>query len=284
MDKFWRWVTNQTGGMPVRTLHLEGYIAESSWFDDDITPKQFKTELYGSGAETDDIVVKIHSPGGDTFAAAQIYNMLKEYPGNVSIHIDGLAASAASVIAMAGDEVCVSPLSVIMIHNPAMLIAGEVADLQVGINLLSEVKESIINAYQRKSGLSRAKISHMMDAETWMSAHKAIEMKFADTILYENKVEEEGSGGFIFDKLTVTNALRDKLPGIQARMKYITAKKEEEGDGNSRADVDIPLDEKDTRDSKVNIENQSSKDAKTIENQIPITQLQKRLELIKNWR
>ncbi len=284
MDKFWRWVTNQIAGMPVRTLHLEGYIAESSWFDDDITPKQFKTELYGSGAEADDIVVKIHSPGGDTFAAAQIYNMLKEYPGKVSIHIDGLAASAASVIAMAGDEVWVSPLSVIMIHNPAMLIAGEVADLQVGINLLSEVKESIINAYQTKSGLSRSKISHMMDAETWMSAHKAIEMKFADTILYENKVEEEGSGGFIFDKLTVTNALRDKLPGIQARMKYITAKKEEEGDGNSRADVDIPLDEKDTRDSKVNIENQSSKDAKTIENQIPITQLQKRLELIKNWR
>lgn len=284
MDKFWRWVTNQIAGMPVRTLHLEGYIAESSWFDDDITPKQFKTELYGSGAEADDIVVKIHSPSGDTFAAAQIYNMLKEYPGKVSIHIDGLAASAASVIAMAGDEVWVSPLSVIMIHNPAMLIAGEVADLQVGINLLSEVKESIINAYQTKSGLSRSKISHMMDAETWMSAHKAIEMKFADTILYENKVEEEGSGGFIFDKLTVTNALRDKLPGIQARMKYITAKKEEEGDGNSRADVDIPLDEKDTRDSKVNIENQSSKDAKTIENQIPITQLQKRLELIKNWR
>lgn len=286
MDKFWRWVTNQTSEIPARTLHLEGYIAESSWFDDDITPKQFKTELYGSGAEADDIVVKIHSPGGDTFAAAQIYNMLKEYPGKVSIHIDGLAASAASVIAMAGDEVCVSPLSVIMIHNPAMLIAGEVADLQVGINLLSEVKESIINAYQTKSGLSRTKISHMMDAETWMSAHKAIEMKFADKILYETKVEDEGAGagGFIFDKLTVTNALRDKLPGIQARMKYITAKKEEEGEVNSKEDVDISLDEKDTRDHKATIENQSNKEAKIIENQIPITQLQKRLELIKNWR
>ena len=270
MDKFWRWVTNEAEKMPVRTLHLEGYIAESSWFDDDITPKEFKTELYGSGGIADDIVVKIHSPGGDTFAAAQIYNMLKEYPGKVSVHIDGLAASAASVIAMAGDEVCVSPLSVIMIHNPAMLIAGEVADLQVGINLLSEVKESIINAYQTKSGLSRSKISHMMDAETWMSAHKAIEMKFADKILYESDPVDENASGFIFDQMTVTNALRNKLPGIQARMKYITDKKEEV---SSKQNTDISLDDKKTPDSKVNIDNQ-----------IPITQLQKRLELIKNWR
>jgi ATP-dependent Clp protease protease subunit len=166
MDKFWRWVTNKAGESAVRTLYLEGYIAESSWFDDDVTPKQFKSELYGSGSDTDDIIVKIHSPGGDCFAAAQIYNMLKEYPGKVSVHVDGLAASAASVIAMAGDEVCVSPVSVIMIHNPAMLIAGEVADLQVGINLLSEVKESIINAYHDKTGLSRIKIAHMMEAAT----------------------------------------------------------------------------------------------------------------------
>jgi len=228
MDKFWRWVTNEALETPVRTLYLEGYIAESSWFDDDITPKQFKTELYGGGVKADDIIVKIHSPGGDTFAAAQIYNMLKEYPGKVSVHIDGLAASAASVIAMAGDEVCVSSLSIIMIHNPAMLIAGEVADLQVGINLLSEVKESIINAYQAKSELSRAKISNMMDSETWFSAQKAIDLKFADKILYEIEPTDENTGSFIFDQMTVTNVLRNKLPGIQARMKYITAKNEEE--------------------------------------------------------
>ena len=266
MDKFWRWVVNEAEEPNVRTLHLEGYIAESSWFDDDITPKQFKTELYGSGPGTDDIVVKIHSPGGDTFAAAQIYNMLKEYPGKISVHIDGLAASAASVIAMAGDEVCVSPLSVIMIHNPAMLIAGEVADLQVGINLLSEVKESIINAYQTKTGLSRAKISHMMDSETWMSAHKAIELKFADKILYESEPVDESIGGFIFDQMTVTNALRNKLPGIQARMKYLRASEEEEV---KEPDSQIP---------------QVKQEPETVVNQIPIAQLEKRLELIKNWR
>jgi ATP-dependent Clp protease protease subunit len=271
MDKFWRWVVNEAEESTVRTLHLEGYIAESSWFDDDITPKQFKTELYDSGPENEDIVVKIHSPGGDTFAAAQIYNMLKEYPGNISVHIDGLAASAASVIAMAGDEVCVSPLSVIMIHNPAMLIAGEVADLQVGINLLSEVKESIINAYQTKTGQSRAKISHMMDAETWMSAHKAIELNFADKILYESEPADEMAEGFIFDQMTVTNALRNKLPGIQARMKYLKANEDETKDPEKSM-----ASEPQVKESK----EETPEETKLI----PIAQLERRLELIKNWR
>jgi len=277
MDKFWRWVVNEAGETEIRTLHLEGYIAESSWFDDDITPKQFKTELYDSGSTADDIVVKIHSPGGDTFAAAQIYNMLKEYPGKVSVHVDGLAASAASVIAMAGDEVCVSPLSVFMIHNPAMLIAGEVADLQVGINLLSEVKESIINAYQTKTGLSRAKISHMMDAETWMSAHKAIELKFADKILYESEPVDENAGGFIFDQMTVTNALRNKLPGIQARMKYISDTQEDSKASKVKEIKEAEQEQKQ--------EEEVKHEQEQVENtRIPIAQLEKRLELIKNWR
>ncbi len=254
MDKFWRFVANEVDERSIRTLYLEGYIAEDSWFDDDITPKQFKSDLYGNGL-SDDIIVKIHSPGGDCFAAAQIYNMLKEYPGKVSVHVDGLAASAASVIAMAGDEVCVSPLSVIMIHNPAMLVAGEVADLQVGINLLSEVKESIINAYQSKTGLSRAKIAHMMDAETWMSAHKAIELKFADKILYEEEKVEDESGGFIFDKLTVTNTLLHKLPNIRNKRQQAVA--------NFGKEIH---------------------QKQVTENQIPVNQLQRRLELIKNWR
>lgn len=272
MDKFWRWVVNEAEEKSVRTLYLEGYIAEDSWFDDDITPKQFKSDLYGNGA-SEDIIVKIHSPGGDCFAAAQIYNMIKEYPGHVSVHIDGLAASAASVIAMAGDEVCVSPLSVIMIHNPAMLVAGEVSDLEAGINLLNEVKESIINAYQKKSGLSRAKIAHMMDAETWMSAHKAIELKFADRILYEEESVEDKGGGFIFDKLTVTNALLHKLPKIKNRMDQVSANSRKEIHQNElSANIDGGTNDKETH--------QSS----DLENQIPVNQLEKRLELIKNWR
>ena len=160
-----------------RTLYLNGTIAEESWFDDDVTPQMFKDELQGGSG---DITVWINSPGGDCVAAAQIYNMLREYKGNVTVKIDGIAASAASVIAMAGSTVLMSPVSMMMIHNPATIAFGDHTDMQRAIDLLNEVKESIINAYVLKTGLSRAKLSHLMDAETWMNANKAMELGFAD--------------------------------------------------------------------------------------------------------
>ncbi len=205
--KFWNWINNEND----RTLFLDGYIAENSWFEDDITPKQFKTELYSSEGN---VTVMLNSPGGDVFAASQIYTMLKEYPGNITVKIEGIAASAASVIAMAADEVYMSPVAMMMIHNPATVIFGEVSDLQSGIAMLSEVKESIINAYEEKTRLSRAKISHMMDAESWFNAWKAVELGFADKMLYTNEDSNTESPGaaFIFDKITVTNALVKKLP------------------------------------------------------------------------
>lgn len=205
MKKFWNWVKNEAG----RTLYFDGYIAQDSWFDDDITPKKFKAELMTS---SDDIAVWLNSPGGDVFAASQIYTMLKEYEGRVTVKIDGIAASAASVIAMAGDEVVMSPVAMMMIHNPATVIFGEAADLASGIKMLSEVKESIINAYEQRTGLPRGKISNMMDAETWFSAQKAVELGFADKILYAPEETQDAAEGFIFDRLTVTNALLRKLP------------------------------------------------------------------------
>lgn len=204
--KFWNWVKNEEG----RILYFDGYIAQDSWFDDDITPKQFKSELTNSEG---DIVVWLNSPGGDVFAASQIYNMLKEYNGKVTVKIDGIAASAASVIAMAGNEILMSPVAMMMIHNPATVIYGEASDLQSGIDMLSEVKESIINAYEQKTSLPRNKISKMMDAETWFSAQKAVELGFADKVLYEDS--EEVTDGFIFDKVTVTNALIRKVPKVK---------------------------------------------------------------------
>ena len=140
--------------------------------------------------------------------------MLKEYAGKVSVRIDGLAASAASVIAMAGDEIIMSPVAMMMIHNPATVIFGEAADLQSGIKMLSEVKESIINAYEQKTNLPRNKISNMMDAETWFSAQKAVELGFVDKILYAPETND-AKEGFIFDKMTVTNSLINKLPKSQ---------------------------------------------------------------------
>lgn len=166
-------------------LELYGTIAEESWFDDDVTPKMFKEEL---NAGEGDITVWINSPGGDCVAASQIYSMLMDYKGNVTIKIDGIAASAASVIAMAGTKVLMAPTALMMIHNPATMAFGNHEDMQKAIEMLDEVKESIINAYELKTGQSRAKLSHLMDAETWMNANKAIELGFADDILTDEKL------------------------------------------------------------------------------------------------
>lgn len=188
MKKFWKW-KNQTEKSPTeRVLTLNGTIAEESWFDDDITPQLFKDEL-NSG--TGDITVWINSPGGDCVAAAQIYNMLMDYKGNVTVKIDGIAASAASVIAMAGNTVLMSPVSTMMIHNPATVAMGDHNEMQKAIEMLNEVKESIINAYEIKTGLSRAKLSHLMDSETWMNANKAVELGFADGIVARNAFPEK---------------------------------------------------------------------------------------------
>ena len=197
--------------MQERTLFLNGTIAEDSWFNDDITPKLFRDELMaGSG----DITVWLHSPGGDCVAAAQIYNMLMDYKGSVTVKIDGIAASAASVIAMAGTKVLMSPVSTMFIHNPMTIAYGNSDEMQKAIEMLQEVKESIINAYEIKTGLSRAKLSHLMDAETWMDANKAVELGFADGIL---KREEQSSdvpaptASMMYSRANVVNSLMGKI-------------------------------------------------------------------------
>ena len=200
--------------MTERTLFLNGTIAEESWFDDDVTPQLFKDEL---NAGEGDIVVWINSPGGDCVAAAQIYNMLMDYKGNVTVKIDGIAASAASVIAMAGTKVLVSPVSMLMIHNPATVAIGDKAEMEKAIDMLNEVKDSIINAYEIKTGLSRAKLSHLMDAETWMDANKAVELGFADEIMKRAEavdVEEDlmpPEDSEPYSETAVVNSLMDKI-------------------------------------------------------------------------
>ena len=179
MNKFWKWVRNKAPDgedpdLAARTLFLNGTIASESWFDDDVTPALFKSDLdSGKGP----ITVWINSPGGDVWAAAQIYNMLLSYDGKVTVKIDGLAASAASVIAMAGDEVLV----------------GDKDDLAQAISMLDSVKDSILNAYVKKTGLSKNKLSKLMDDETWMDASKAVELHFADRVMERLIPEYEGT-------------------------------------------------------------------------------------------
>lgn len=187
MKRFWNWLppektekTDPDDQGDVRVLRINGAIAEESWLNDDITPAVFVSELNaGSGPVT----IWLNSPGGDVVAASRIYNMLLDYPGKVTVNIDGIAASAASVIAMAASTVAMSPVSMLMIHNPATLAMGDKTELSRALDMLESVKDSIINAYQLKTGLSRAKLSKLMDAETWMDATAAIDLGFANEIL-----------------------------------------------------------------------------------------------------
>ncbi len=209
--KFWKWLnlapeTGQ-GEEAERVLELYGTIAEDSWFDDDVTPQMFKDELFAADG---DVTIWINSPGGDCIAASQIYSMLMDYKGNVTVKIDGIAASAASVIAMAGTEVLMAPTALMMIHNPATMAFGDHVEMQKAIEMLDEVKESIINAYEIKTGLTRAKLSHLMDDETWMNAKKAMELGFADGMLKDDK-KSEVPEAYAFSSKAVDRALMNKL-------------------------------------------------------------------------
>ena len=246
--KFWRWTRNETPDSfgSDRTLYLDGEISDETWYGDEVTPQVFKDELNsGKG----NITLWINSPGGDVFAAAQIYNMLMDYPYEVTVKIDALAASAASVIAMAGTKVCMSPVAMLMVHNPATIAIGDSEEMQKAIDMLSEVKESIMNAYEIKSGLSRNKISKLMDAETWMNAREAKKLGFADEILFADGTEPSEEDGkepdndgeieMLFSRKAVTDSLLSKL---------------------------IPKREPDTK--------------KPMENTVKVTDLQKRLSLL----
>lgn len=175
---FWHFRNDLEDGN--RVLEIYGTIAEESWFDDDVTPTIFREQLNaGSGP----ITVYINSPGGDCIAASQIYTMLTEYPAPVTVKIDGIAASAASVIAMSGDTVLMSPTAMMMIHDPLTECVGNVRDMKHAIKVLEEVKESIINAYKKKCKCTRDEISSMMERETWLNAKKAVELGFADGLI-----------------------------------------------------------------------------------------------------
>lgn len=213
MNKCWNWVKDEDTGE--RTLYLCGVIAEESWYEDEITPAAFKAELLSGDG---DITVWLNSPGGDVLAASQIYNMLMDYKGNVTIKIDSIAASAASVIAMAGTKVLISPTGLLMLHNPASVAIGNTDEMRRAIQMLDEVKESILNAYELRTGLSRAKLSHLMDSETWMNANMAIELGFADDLLfYESRDKQPAKlpgaleDGYTFSCKSVSNSLLAKI-------------------------------------------------------------------------
>ena len=208
-------------GQEGRVLELCGTIAPESWFDDDITPEMFREELF---SDTGPVTVWLNSPGGDCVAASRIYSMLIDYPGTVTVKIDGVAASAASVIAMAGTEVLMAPTALLMIHNPATMAFGDHNDMKAAIKMLDEVKQSIINAYSLRTGLSDEELSKMMEAETWMNAKKAIALGFADGMLESSRQAVSDMAAFSFAQKTSDEALKKKLVAMYSKPKTNTGR------------------------------------------------------------
>ena len=202
MHKFWCF--HEDGCQ--RTLRLEGPISDVTWFGDEITPAAFKEELLAGDG---DITVWINSPGGCVFAAAEIYTVLREYPGRVTVKIDGMCASAASVVAMAGAEVLMSPVSYMVIHNPSTIAIGDSDEMLRAKATLDEIKEGIINAYQAKTRLPREEISRLMNEESCFNAKKAVQLGFADGMLYE---ANDASQPVMYSRMAVMNSLLAKIP------------------------------------------------------------------------
>ena len=212
MNKFWNWIRDDTGG---RVLRLEGPIDSESFWGDEITPQMFRDELE---EEEGDLTVWINSPGGNVFAAAEIYTMLREYAGAVTVRIASIAASAASVVAMAGNRVEMSPTALLMIHDPSTIAMGNAKDMEKAIETLNEVKESIINAYAAKTGLRHNKIAELMSNETWMNAKKALEWGFCDEILYDEKKVKPAPDGDDEDDDDPDKKEKDEGPVLEAQM------------------------------------------------------------------
>lgn len=210
---FWNFKNSEKNEEEIE-LRIDGDIVMDDDFwsmlfgNDNVTPKGFMSEL--NKYKSKDINVWINSYGGDVYAASRIYTALKEHKGKVKVKIDGVAISAASVIAMAGDEILMSPTSIIMLHNPWGTFQGEAKDLRHGADVLDEVKETIINAYQLKTKKSRAKISQMMDEETWMSAKKALSEGFVDGMLYTENKEETVENSFMFSRFAIQNSVNNR--------------------------------------------------------------------------
>ena len=181
MKKFWNWIRDDGGR---RILRLEGPIDEDDIWGDAVTPRAFRDELE---ADTGDITVWVNSPGGSVFAAAEIYTMLRDYAGTVTVKVASVAASAASVVVMAGDVVQMSPTALLFLHDPSTIAFGNARDMEKAIQTLDKVKESIISAYMAKSGLSHNRIAKLMENESWIPAKEAVQLGFADEILFDEK-------------------------------------------------------------------------------------------------
>lgn len=227
MSKFWSF--KNLGDEEIE-LRVEGEIVSDDdawiyeWFGiPAATRNAFRQELSQYAGKN--ITVWIDSWGGDVFAAAGIYNALKEHKGKVTVKVDGKAVSAASVIAMSGDEIYMSPVSIMMIHNPWSRAVGEAKDMRHAADVLDVVKDTIMNAYQARTGLDRDEISQMMDEETWMSAQKAMSAGFVDGVLYTepSSDDEPVQNSYSFSRMAIQNSANAAMKRFLDQWKAIDA-------------------------------------------------------------
>jgi len=172
-------------------IQIYGQIGGFSWFDETVTSDQVYKELENFGNDIDVINLYINSPGGSVTEGCAIYSALKRHKAVKNVYIDGQCSSIASVIAMAGDKIAMSPVATMMIHNPITALAGDAEEMRKTANILDIMKETIINAYVTKSHLSREEISNLMDTTTYFTAKQAIEKGFAtEEIVFDVKNSE----------------------------------------------------------------------------------------------
>lgn len=180
--RFWRvQAATDSTGSKIGELYIYGGIYGERWADEDVTPAIIRDELAALGP-LDALHVYINSPGGDPWAAHAIYNLLRRHESEKIVHIDGVAASAASVVAMAGDRVVMPPNSMMMIHKAWTLAIGNADDLREVADVMDRIDESLVMAYEQKTGLERERIRKMLAVETWMTAEEAVELGFADEL------------------------------------------------------------------------------------------------------
>ncbi|MBN8654824.1 MAG: Clp protease ClpP [Anaerolineae bacterium] len=227
---FWQ-VRNaaETGGDA--EVDLIGPISEFSWMGDEVTPKKFKDDLYAAG-NGGPVLVRLHSGGGDIFAASTIRSILAEYPGKVTVNIMGLCASAAVGVALAADEVNIYDTAYFMIHNPAYMFFGAMLDADVMRKMADDLvvfKDGILNAYESATGLSRDELSAMMDAETWMTAQEAVDKGFAHHVI--------GGGRKVDMKNAVKNFVN--VPSVLLNAAVIEPEEDEAEDGQAPAVVEV---------------------------------------------
>ena len=214
MNKFWKWSKDEVSSNSSELI-LEGVIASESWWGDEVTPAMFREELK---KHSGDLTVRINSPGGDVYAGVSIYNALVEHDGKVTVKVDGLAASIASVIAMAGDSIVMNPGAMMMVHKPWTVAMGNSDELEEAAAYLKKVGSSIVPIYTERTGQTEEKVNELLEAETWMTASEAVELGFADEAIKPKSNLSDAVNNALNYLKPVNNALMQPVMSIKTKL------------------------------------------------------------------